>query len=256
VLLEKKEGIQYVTHGTGFILADKKENNRAVIVTCKHLLKNPEIYVVLPYEETFQKLLAENKIVGNKFNVDGHMWQIEKGILRNKTNLIKDSTFVTDSILDLAAFPIRIPTTFSIDESNNPETFANVSAISIDRIKLRKEVKLAEELLIIGYALGIGSLSGLITQENSYYSSDLPIPVARSGIVAWFTDSQNEFLVDVLSFGGNSGCPVMSRIDSKLIGMIYGHWDDVYKRNIGLARCVWSDDILSIFHRALLLEDR
>jgi len=83
------------------------------------------------------------------------------------------------------------------------------------------------------------------------------------------------FLLDALSYGGNSGSPIFQKViigskpgkldwsDAKLIGMIVGHQslkiENILNQpnpnelkfevtdidlNIGLARCVYSDDIV------------
>jgi hypothetical protein len=252
VLLEKKEGDKFIAHGTGFLLIDTTSPGRAIVITCKHVLLNSEIYVLIPSEKGLQEIIGNNEV--HHLAIDeNNVWEISGGILRLKKELVKNKTFVVDDTLDIGAFPIKLVSTITGMKSKGEIKISNMSAQTPNRVKLKKEVIIGEDLLIIGYPLGIGTLQGLETNSKIYYKADVPFPVVRSGSVAWFLDKEKEFLADVLSFGGNSGCPVLTKYDRKLIGMVFGHWDDIYKRNFGLAQCIWIDYILPVYNEALKL---
>jgi len=117
----------------------------------------------------------------------------------------------------------------------------------------------------------IGTKEGYSIQTNignlltGRYTSKVSSPVLRTGIVSWKSDESNEFLLDALSYSGNSGSPVFTKAKigkagPDLIGMVTGHLNEelefedknnLMKKpkshgNMGLAICVWIDDILEV----------
>lgn len=64
-----------------------------------------------------------------------------------------------------------------------------------------------KEIIYIGYPLGLGA------EEKNY-------PVSRQGMIAQVVRNRATFLIDGFASRGNSGSPVFSRKDGKLLGMI------------------------------------
>ncbi len=125
----------------------------------------------------------------------------------------------------------------------------------MSKIRFRKDVSLGDEFYFIGFPLGL-----FVDKRLS--------PILRSGTVAWMSDESTHFILDAFSFGGNSGSPVFSKIilgrkpgelnweDAYLSGMVVGHFYDEndHKINIGLAKCLWIDEIIKLTEDMLDLQ--
>ena len=140
-------------------------------------------------------------------------------------------------------------------------------------MRFEKDLSLGDEIYFVGFPFGIGAHHRIE-------------PLVRSGSIAWISENSREFLLDAFSFGGNSGSPVFLKrlIGTKpgvlrwekpfLVGMITGHHSirlenvltqpdpsvlkfekGTINLNLGLARCVWVDDILHIANKAQELND-
>ena len=89
-----------------------------------------------------------------------------------------------------------------------------------------------------------------------YYLLDyfqIPNPLVRKGSIAWKSSKNSEFLLDAFSYGGNSGSPIFTLSDIQnrtyLIGMVTGHLPSEKSENIGLAKCIWVDDIMKLVEK-------
>jgi len=229
VLLEKRVGQRYVPHGTGFLLYNYRTKSNATIVTCAHLLKPKELYVVVRADTAFINVLNESAksavIFGNS------RWNLDGPNLRLRVTLKRDSTYVAHDSLDIAA---------------------KTTMIARSTIRKRDKAHLGEEVYFVGFPFGIGTKYGAFLQ--GYLAQENPNPLVRSGSLAWLSDEKNEFLLDAFSYGGNSGSPIFTKVSLTkrgpfLIGMIFGHLG-IENENFGLARCVWVDDILQVVDRA------
>ncbi|MGH8003184.1 MAG: hypothetical protein ACRECJ_00455 [Limisphaerales bacterium] len=106
------------------------------------------------------------------------------------------------------------------------EKNATVAVWEFPRFKFLADVGIGEDVLFFGFPLGVTSLAGRLGD-----------PILRHGIASYKTYGvtfigadtipRNVFLIDGLSFGGNSGSPVLTRatMDSRanLVGIVYGH---------------------------------
>jgi len=134
-----------------------------------------------------------------------------------------------------------------IPQSPSPQPF-DISTIAFLRKDIADATLIVEGVGIIipGYPLGLG-----IDNEISH-------PVIRFGIVAQFTGSST-FLIDGFASHGNSGSPVFSLKDKKLIGMINSYVNDNinlfdengnltarFPYNSGLGRALSSVKILEV----------
>ena len=258
VLLEKEVAGQFVPHGTGFLIEPYKSKD-PIIVTCDHVLKNANIYMTFEVNESFRnrvrslpKLIQQNIL--KILNTDGYecLWNVNENFLRIRVPLKKDSSlFVHPSGLDIAAFKSGIPGTMTFKDS----TFKIINAKTIgkSRISLRQNVLIGDDVYFIGFPFGIGTPE--IIPNQQFYSTSVPRHGLRKGVVSWISSDYDEFLLDALSFGGNSGSPVfqINYEDQKpphyLIGIIVGHLGDS-TGNFGLARCLSISEINKVIQLA------
>lgn len=267
VLLEKKVGNDFITHGTGTLFYDDTDDNNCIVVTCSHLLNEDHIYVSINTTELFQKHIQlnkfENKVIC--FDTTENCWNYVNGRIRKRISLKKDKSYVTHDSLDIAAFKIR----FFFKSLINGDTLniANPNRISKQSMKLRNDIVVGEEIFFLGFPFGIGSDSSLIINDTNPYENNLSNPLYRGGAIAWKSNDSKEFLLDAFSYGGNSGSPVFTktivkiendliiRDRRKLIGMVIGHLGLKYE-NFGLARCLWVDDIIDVIQKLNTLKSK
>jgi len=242
VLIQKKDKGNYINHGVG-ILFSLSNYERPIVITCEHLLRGKEIYIVIDADSGFIKEMDNQG--QNQLEIGKSTWEINNHQLRLKVNLLKDSTFVThpDTLLDIGAFPIDV---FSYRILNNGSKlkYTESTFVGEKNIGDNKKILLGEDVYFVGFPFGIGASHTLE-------------PLVRSGTIAWISRYSNEFLLDAFSYGGNSGSPVFTqmnplnnnRLKPYLIGMIVGHLGFEYE-NFGLAKCVYIEDMLTVIEFA------
>lgn len=247
VLLQKLDSGKYVNHGVG-ILTVHDDFDTPIIVTCEHVLRNNHIYVVANADtaliKEFKKLNVERLKIQN---VD---WTLDGNLIRAKIDLIKNKTFVTHTDgLDIAAFPFNITQSLIFKKDSSIMPISQILFVSDKNFGNNGMVNLGEDTYFIGFPFGFGV-------------SDVLEPLVRSGVVSWVSQKNNEFLLDAISYGGNSGSPVFTkmtplnnnRLKPYFIGMVVGHYSSEYD-NIGLARCVYIDDIIDVINDAKKLKN-
>lgn len=257
VFLEKEQSGKLVPHGTGFVILSYKSKDQ-IIVTCEHLLHNSAIYVTLEVNERFRTkfrslTIKQQQAVLNILKSERNLfWNPREDFLRIKIQLIKDSTFfVHPSGLDIGAFKINIPGEISFGDSTYKVT--DVKMIGKSRIKNRENINLGDDTYFIGFPFGIGSPQPKPSQLN--YTSSSPKHLLRKGVISWISDDYDEFLLDAMSFGGNSGSPLFqvsfepNKPPHYLIGIIIGHLGDG-DSNFGLARCLSTGEINRVIELA------
>jgi hypothetical protein len=248
VLLEKKVDDVYFPHGTGFLLQSYDENKPVIVVTNEHLLRNRYIYVTIPADS---ELLNYNNIKNKKSVViNGEKWEILGNKLRLQYELIPDSTFISDSVSDVAAFKIKIGNSISINETTKLK-ISNMIGIGWSNIKYKKDIQLGTEIFFIGFPFSIGTEMGV--DGTKEFSTNIPTPLIRKGIVSWKSPAYDVFLLDAFSYRGNSGSPIFTIKDIQnrpyLIGIVAGHLPSDFSDNAGLAKCVWADKILELIKK-------
>lgn len=258
VELQKPDSVGVLrTHGTGFCLYNYKSREFTYLVTCAHVLRNSFIYVRIPASDSATIKLGKVK---TNLNVEGRTWLYDGFSFTTKVDLIKNKSFLVNDTLDIGI--VKFPYSGIIMTTPKDTTnLVNLSKISNSRIRQKKDVEVGTNIYFVGFPLGIGSSAG-------YYGikafSDVKInPLVRGGIVAWKSDENSQFLVDGISYSGNSGSPVFSQGDlfgkyqPSLIGMVLGHLSDLTVQeadlNQGLARCIWIDEILKLKDKVDLL---
>ncbi len=256
VLLEKKIGDNYIPHGTGFLLQSYDTDQPIIVVTAEHLLRNSSIYVTVPADTALISFLKEKRKKRACFR--NTCWELFENKLRHEFKLIKDSTFVCNKELDIAAFKLNIGNSTHI-YMNNDTSEVNVSPIvglGNSLIRFKKDVLLGTNVFFVGFPFSIGTELGFY--NSKLYSDFIPNPLVRRGSVAWISSTDNLFLLDAFSYGGNSGSPVFTSSNSYnktyLIGIVIGHLPSQYSENIGLANCVWSDEIVKLIDRLKSLQ--
>jgi S1-C subfamily serine protease len=231
VLLQKKENSTFINHGTG-ILYSPDNNERSYVITCEHVLRNSDIYVVVSADSELVKKINSKKEGGITFR--NCFWELDGQLLRLKINLIKDSTFLKypNKEIDLGVFPIQLFTSIVYD-SRIIEKFTKTTFVSDKNLGNSKFLKIGEEIYFSGFHFGLGT-------------NEILSPIVRSGTISWVSENKDIFLLDAFSYGGNSGSPVFTKMSSLssernqpyLIGMVTGHIISPGNENIGLATCV------------------
>lgn len=248
VLLERRVDDVYVPHGTGFLLYNYRVEGHVTVVTCAHLLRQNEIYVVVRADTALVGLLKDSG--DSTMTFGGNTWDLHGLNLRLRVDLKRDTTYAAHDSLDIAAFPVGLATRGRI--GSGAVQYTKTTAITRSSTRTRHNADLGEEVYFAGFPFGIGTPHGVASSGD--LADDIPNPSVRSGAIAWLSDQKGEFLLDAFSYGGNSGSPVFTKVSIGkpgpfLIGMIFAHLERG-SENVGLARCVWTDDIIETVDRA------
>ena len=256
VLLEKIDKNGFSPYGTGFLVYNYDNTEEQIVITCAHLIRGKKtISLRVNPDSSFINRLSAQARKGVLFkNV-----LIEENSIRFIIDLTKTPVYIHPE-LDIAAFNIVVPI-LAIEPNSSPIKPVNFLFVPQSMIKKRADLSLGDEVYFIGFPLGYGTFK--------YVE-----PIVRSGSIAWLPKDENIFLIDAFSYGGNSGSPIFQKriVDSqhgdltlaasKLVGMIVGHQSIKLENmlnqpnpdelkfeakdvdlNIGLARCVYTDDI-------------
>ena len=266
----------FQSHGTGFLIERRNApHGYAFVVSNEHVLSLTAVEVVIKANSAF---LDQTSIQPNdSFNLGGYVWRLDEGVFRCTVRLEAGLTYLSHDSLDIAVLPIRIPSEF-LNNNQGRRTLLRMSdaePISQNKIVYRKDVQLGELVYFLGFPNGIGTLEGQLysTSEGlvpaNSYTENAPNPVARFGAVAWIAKDAKRYLVDALSYSGNSGSPVFYAKSSKhakleLIGLVFGHEGDttsviqehgkrprlIHSGNMGLLKAHFADDILNLVREA------
>jgi hypothetical protein len=248
VLLEKARGDSIAPHGTGFLIYNYAKKDNPIVVTCAHLLKGSEIYVSVTADSEFISYIQKNKPKGQNYALilGNCRWVLVEGKFRCSFELKENETFVTHPSLDIAAFPITLGSNAEIDGIRMQIT--KVQGIPKSLLVSSKEINLGDDIYFVGFPFTIG------TKDITLH------PLVRTGCIAWYSPNHNEFLLDALSYSGNSGGPVFLKRSIQgrspnLLGMVIGHYGMTIENlgeveNFGLARCLWIDDIIDVIQQA------
>jgi hypothetical protein len=251
VLLEKKIGDNYLPHGTGFLLKGSDSKNPIIVVTNEHVLRNSSVYVTVPADSALINYLA--KINSRYVYFKQTKWELFGNKLRHEFNLIPDSTFFYNKEFDIGVFKINIGNSVDINDDNELK-ISSLLAINPYEIKLKKDIPLGTDVFFVGFPFSIGTELGWYYKGfTKLYSEFVPSPVIRKGCVAWISESDNRFLLDAFSYSGNSGSPIFTVNDLRnkpyLIGIVSGHLPSEESDNIGLANCIWMDEIYKLIEK-------
>jgi hypothetical protein len=247
VLLEKLDDSQLIPHGTGFLVYNYDTPSNYYIVTCEHVLRNRSIFVKIPADSSFITMLEKSKKQAVDFG--NSIWILDGKNLVQEIELKRDTNFVVNTDLDIGIFSIKIIGSYRDVNDSSKHYYTNVKGIPKSMISEKSEVKLGDEVYFLGFPFLIGTEKGYLSKGE--FSDEISNPLLRTGTVAYLSNRSSEFLIDALSYGGNSGSPVflkqgLSNPVSKLIGMVHGHLPSVGSDNMGLARVVWVDDIMKL----------
>jgi hypothetical protein len=255
VALEKEDSLGNLKyHGTGFRLYNHTNPKDVFIVTCAHVLYNQSIHVKIPLTDSGISYLIKTR--SNTINFDNRTWVFDGNNIETKFLLKKGISFVSNDTLDIGIFKLGIPTRII----NGKDTVKITNSVSISRsyIKSKAEVELGTSIYFLGFPLEIGTKKGFFGTGG--YADEKINPLLRTGIIAWISAQNREFLLDAFSYSGNSGSPVFTQAgvfgeQPYLIGMVLGHLSDIrydntkVDLNYGLARCIWIDEILNLLKR-------
>ncbi len=252
ILIEKKIEETYIPHGTGFLIYPYNID-KTIIITCEHILRNPEIYITLPISDTLRKITTtlevEEKIkIKEILRSLDVIWEPDELFFRKKINLVENENFFKHpNGLDIAGIKVSFPSHLLID--GHWIKVYNKKLIPRSIISSKFDVSLGDDCYYVGFPFGIGTPISLF--NDPIFTSKPPNPVLRRSSIAWISDKDNFFLLDSFSFPGNSGSPVFrvqyepGKPPFNLIGIIFGHLESD-KNNIGLATCYFTDEILKV----------
>ena len=251
VLLEKKFNGNFVPHATGFLLQSYYIDAPVTVVTNEHVLRNRNIYVTVPADSNLVQLMRIRK--KRYFNIDNTTWEVFGNKLRHDFKLIPDSTFAVNKDLDIGVFNISIGNSTTIDDSIEIKV-SSIIALGSSSIKYKKDIPLGTNVFFVGFPFFIGTELGFMNNSiKRMYAENVPNPLVRSGSIAWISDNNDSFLLDAFSYPGNSGSPVITISDIQnrtyIIGIVSGHLSATGNDNIGLANCVWMDDIIELIEK-------
>ena len=199
VLLEKHVGNKFEPHGTGILFTDNQDSSKRIIVTCQHVLARQDIYVTIETTPEFRALNSTQN--GRRLYLNGYEWTYNDGVIRTKVTLKKDSSYVRHPHgLDVAVFKVSVPLQITKNSTKTP--IVNARDISNTFIRLKNNVSVGEDVFFLGFPYGLGTGFPLT-------------PILRKGAVAWISDKY--FLLDAMSYNGNSGSPVFTHPDSEVI---------------------------------------
>lgn len=273
VLIEKLVQGRYAPLGTGFLVTGEREDGKPILITAKHLMKRDKIFISIPADSEI--ITYASKYQTTRFKIGDTWWHLTGERLRCEFETINKGLhkYVThsDTAIDIAAFPLDVGT--SLEKNGEILKVSKIALVPKNFYESKKNVQLGDDIYFVGYPFGLGS-------------SDPLSPVLRSGTVAWIGPTGSEFLLDAMSYGGNSGSPVFTKATITkefgviantpvyLIGMIFGHLkqdypllkidtiqeqealvvDTVEIENLGLAKAVWIDEILEVVKKASLIK--
>lgn len=247
VLLEKMDQNKLVPHGTGFFVYNYDSPTEYYIVTCEHVLRNRSIFVKIPADSSLLRLFDKSKKIAIDFG--NSLWFRDGRNIVHEYKLIKDTSFVVNKELDIGLFSIKIIGSYIDPIDSSKHTYTSVKGIPKSMISEKSKIKLGDEIYFLGFPFYIGTDIGWLSLGK--YSDDISNPLLRTGTIAYISNKSSEFLIDALSYSGNSGSPVFTKQGptnpaSKLVGMILGHLPSTGSDNMGLARAVWIDEILKL----------
>jgi len=193
------EGEQKV--GTGFIFSYKSDNKRYLfLVTCKHVISGAKEGML-----TFIKSDGQKPLLGEGYRLK--IEDFENAWFKHKSEHV-----------DVAILPF-VPILDHISNQGVQVFFRSIPANLVPSDEKLKEIDAVEDVLFIGYPVGLWDPKNLI-------------PVVRKGITATpvFLDFKGEkqFLIDASVFPGSSGSPVFIYNkgiywDKKSGGTVVGH---------------------------------
>jgi hypothetical protein len=273
----RENGI-FEPHGTGFAIYDYTSPGFYYIVTCEHILRNTTIWVKVPVTDSAAFFFKANKI--DSVLAGGRLWLFDGYSLKTEYSLLLGRTFAADKALDIGIINLAVPGEAHFgDRSIRALSFKGLGR---SLSKRQAQIEIGLPVCFIGFPFSIGSTFGYM--GTGRFASKSFNPVLRTGVVAWKDNENHNFLVDGVSYGGNSGSPLFTQIDPfssqppALIGMVQGHEGERKSLvevkidqngnpmknpdgsllisvaegdfNIGLARCVWIDQIFEIIDKS------
>lgn len=170
--------------GTGFVFAFQIDSltNVPIIVTNKHVIGNGD-----QFSFSFTRLNENNSPAFGKID--------EANLSSRDVQWI----FHPDTTIDLAITPL-VPILQKMPNGKNGYAINYILESDIPKRNEMEELKGVEEILMIGYPIGIWD-----SQNN--------MPITRRGITATHPNinfrKRKEFVVDVACFPGSSGSPIL-----------------------------------------------
>jgi hypothetical protein len=149
ILLEKKMGDEFIPHGTGTIFFNYNDPRTVIVVTNEHLLRNEDIYLVIHITSDLKDTLKKHNTL--RMNFYGQLWEQIGNTMTSKYPLIRDSTFIIHDSLDIAAFPILMPSILRRDTIEFKASY--IRAIPKSQIKLKDSQRVTNQVFLLDFHL-------------------------------------------------------------------------------------------------------
>ncbi|MCK4352200.1 trypsin-like peptidase domain-containing protein [candidate division WOR-3 bacterium] len=171
----------FMTKGTGFLVYNYAEHGRCpFLVTARHIFEHRKT-IRIRFSGATSKSLTED--FGYKLNL------IDK---RDHPKWKGHPSHTDNNVIDVAAIRLDFPVREDIKPLSIPYSY----------FMFTDSIYESDAVMCLGYPGNVGNL------EEIYLTQ----PILRSGIVSWLSSSQSEtptdFLIDISTYGGNSGGPV------------------------------------------------
>ena len=137
--------------------------------------------------------------------------------------------FKIDNDLDIAVLGLK-------RTSAEQQWISTDLIIPIEMYGSESDVVEGKEIVYVGYPLGLG------VEEKNY-------PVSRQGLISQVIPNKKTFLIDGFASHGNSGSPVFSKKDGKLIGIVSSFepdFIDSYENNNLMSRIPFNSGLSKV----------
>lgn len=235
ILLYKKTNGHLKAHGTAFILYNYDEtSDEAILVTCEHVTHHDTLIAAIPAVDSLKNALIKNKQSTLTFASRNGMQTVgfDGNNLLFSIPVEPGNNYFTHSNLDLATIFCNIPSTLT-NKRNQLVCLTNMKSLPKSCMSLKNDFYAGQEIIFAGFPAGIGTQNGFF--DSNMYRDMKTNPLFRKGIISWTSENADMFLVDGLSYGGNSGSPVFSipegNTEGKFLGMVVGHLNDEVEIN-------------------------
>ena len=226
VLLEQPHGDSYRALGTGVLVRVGPPDAPTIVVTAKHVLERAEVAISIPADPDLVEFMSAAGL--SRAEINGQDWELVGERLRSLHLCSEGELWVAhpDTSIDLAAFPLAVGSEHDIE--GRVLQVANVRVITRSFSVDLEDIDLGAVAYFLGFPRGFGS-------------ADPILPIVRFGNVAWKDPLGDEFWLDAVSMGGNSGGPAylasatlggqsaslqLATEPARFIGVVFGHWSE------------------------------
>jgi hypothetical protein len=235
ILLYKKSNGHLKAHGTAFILYNYNDkSDETILVTCEHVTHHDTLIAAIPATDSLKSALVKS----NQSSINFSTGRGAQHIDFDGNNLLftipieLGNNYYKHQRLDLATIFCDLPASL-VNKNKDVVTLTNMKTLPKSSIAQKEEIYAGQEITFVGFPSGIGTKNGFF--GTNMYRDTKTNPLFRRGIISWTSENAEHFLVDGLSYSGNSGSPIFSipetGTEGKFLGMVIGHLNDEVEVN-------------------------